>query len=601
MAVRIGELLLKEKRITPEQLQEALSYQRQSGGKLGANLVKLGFVKDEEITSLLSKQYGVPSISLNQFEIDPAVIKLVPAETAHKYQIIPLSRVGATLTIAMTDPTNVFALDDLKFMTGYNVEPVVAWETAVLDAIQKYDGAPGLGPNKGGGNTQKIVESVPGESALEIATRAMQEMPLIDAGDVEVLEELEEISAEALTRQGEEAPVIKLVNVILMSAISKGASDIHVEPYEKEYRVRYRIDGILYNVMSPSLKMRDAITSRIKIMAKLDIAEKRLPQDGRIKIRFSDAGVQRDIDFRVSSLPTLFGEKIVMRLLDRTKLMLDMTKLGFEPESLSKLEAQISKPWGMVLVTGPTGSGKTNTLYSSISRINTPETNIMTAEDPVEFNLVGVNQVQVREAIGLNFAAALRSFLRQDPNIILVGEIRDFETAEIAVKAALTGHLVLSTLHTNDAPSTINRLMNMGIEPFLVASSLNLVCAQRLVRRICTACKIDDPMPAGGAGQRRLLAGAGRDGGAQEGPGLREVQPHRLQGPGRPLRGDGHHRRAARADPGRRLGARAAAQGDRGRDDHAARQRAAQDRRRRDHARGSRSRDGQVARLAATG
>ncbi len=491
MAVRIGELLLKEKRITPEQLQEALSYQRSNGGKLGANLVKLGFVKDEEITSLLSKQYGVPSISLNQFEIDPAVIKLVPAETAHKYQIIPLSRVGATLTIAMTDPTNVFALDDLKFMTGYNVEPVVAWETAVLDAIQKYYGAPGIGGSK---NSQKIVEMAPGESALDMAARAMSEMPMMDADDVEILDEVDEISAEALTRQGEEAPVIKLVNVILMSAISKGASDIHVEPYEKEYRVRYRVDGLLHNVMSPPLKMKDAITSRIKIMAKLDIAEKRLPQDGRIKIRFSDAGQQRDIDFRVSVLPTLFGEKIVMRLLDRTKLMLDMTKLGFEPESLAKLEAQIAKPWGMVLVTGPTGRGKTNTLYSSISRINTVETNIMTAEDPVEFNLVGVNQVQVRESIGLNFASALRSFLRQDPNIILVGEIRDFETAEIAVKAALTGHLVLSTLHTNDAPSTINRLMNMGIEPFLVASSLNLVCAQRLVRRICINCKVDDPV-----------------------------------------------------------------------------------------------------------
>ena len=492
MAVRIGELLLKEKRITSEQLQEALSYQRSNGGKLGANLVKLGFVKDEEITSLLSKQYGVPSISLNQFEIDPVVIKLVPAETAHKYQIIPLSRVGATLTIAMTDPTNVFALDDLKFMTGYNVEPVVAWETAVLDAIQKYYGAPGSG-NKG---NKQVIEMAPGESALDMATRAMSEMPMLDADDVEILDEVDEISAEALTRQGEEAPVIKLVNVILMSAISKGASDIHVEPYEKEYRVRYRIDGLLHSVMNPPLKMKDAITSRIKIMAKLDIAEKRLPQDGRIKIRFSDAGQQRDIDFRVSVLPTLFGEKIVMRLLDRTKLMLDMTKLGFEPESLKKLEAQIAKPWGMVLVTGPTGSGKTNTLYSSISRINTMETNIMTAEDPVEFNLVGVNQVQVRESIGLNFAAALRSFLRQDPNIILVGEIRDFETAEIAVKAALTGHLVLSTLHTNDAPSTINRLMNMGIEPFLVASSLNLVCAQRLVRRICANCKIDEPLPA---------------------------------------------------------------------------------------------------------
>jgi len=342
-----------------------------------------------------------------------------------------------------------------------------------------------------GGASVQIVST---ESALEMAAKALEEMPT-DVGEVEVMDDLEEISAEALTRQGEEAPVIKLVNVILMSAISKGASDIHIEPYEKEFRVRYRIDGILYNVMQPSLKMRDAITSRIKIMAKLDIAEKRLPQDGRIKIRFNDKGASKDIDFRVSCLPTLFGEKIVMRLLDKGKLMLDMTKLGFESESLRKLETQIQKPWGMVLVTGPTGSGKTNTLYSSISRINMPETNIMTAEDPVEFNLPGVNQVQVRENIGLNFAAALRSFLRQDPNIILVGEIRDFETAEIAVKAALTGHLVLSTLHTNDAPSTINRLMNMGIEPFLVASSLNLVCAQRLVRRLCTNCKEPEDVP----------------------------------------------------------------------------------------------------------
>jgi type IV pilus assembly protein PilB len=497
MPVRIGELLLKEKRISAEQLQEALNYQRTTGGKLGANLVKLGFVKDEEITALLSKQYGVPSIALNQFEIDPAVIKLVPGETARKYQIVPLSRAGATLTIAMTDPTNVFAMDDVKFMTGYNVEPVVASEIAVLDSIDKYYGAgtaPSEKPKAGGPVVQ---QEQGGESALEAAARSLNEMPTtLDAdGDVEVMEELEEISAEMLTRQGEEAPVIKLVNVILMSAISKGASDIHIEPYEKEYRIRYRIDGILYNIMAPPLKMRDAITSRVKIMAKLDIAEKRLPQDGRIKIRFSDSGQSKDIDFRVSCLPTLFGEKIVMRLLDKGKLMLDMTKLGFEPESLTKLETQIQKPWGMVLVTGPTGSGKTNTLYSSISKVNTPETNIMTAEDPVEFNLLGVNQVQVREAIGLNFAAALRSFLRQDPNIILVGEIRDFETAEIAVKAALTGHLVLSTLHTNDAPSTINRLMNMGIEPFLVASSLNLVCAQRLVRRVCVNCKIEDDVP----------------------------------------------------------------------------------------------------------
>ncbi|HTM05097.1 MAG TPA: type IV-A pilus assembly ATPase PilB [Vicinamibacterales bacterium] len=480
MAVRIGELLLKEKRITPEQLQEALNYQRQNGGKLGFNLIKLGYVRDEEITALLSKQYGVPSIALAQFEIDPAVIKLVPADTSQKYQIVPLSRAGATLTIAMTDPTNVFAMDDIKFMTGYNVEPVVASETAVIDAIQKYYG--------------KAVPAGTVPSALEVASKALEEMPVDDDADVEVLDELEEISADLLAKQGEEAPVIKLVNVILMSAIQKGASDIHIEPYEKELRVRYRVDGILYNIMQPPLKFRDAMTSRIKIMSKLDIAEKRLPQDGRIKIRFQDNGVAKEIDFRVSCLPTLFGEKIVMRLLDKDKLMLDMTKLGFEPESLAKFETAIQKPWGMVLVTGPTGSGKTNTLYSSISRINTPETNIMTAEDPVEFNLVGVNQVQVRENIGLNFAAALRSFLRQDPNIILVGEIRDFETAEIAVKAALTGHLVLSTLHTNDAPSTVNRLMNMGIEPFLVASSLNLVCAQRLVRRICKHCV--EPHPA---------------------------------------------------------------------------------------------------------
>jgi type IV pilus assembly protein PilB len=491
MAVRIGELLLKEKRITPEQLQEALNYQRQNGGKLGFNLIKLGFVKDDEITALLSKQYGVPSIALGQFDVDANVVKLVPSETALKYQIIPLSRSGATLTIAMTDPTNVFAMDDIKFMTGYNVEPVVASETAVVDAITKYYGKTGTTNGNGGGYTAPS-----GPSALEVASKALDDMPVLsDTGDVEVLEEFEEISAEALAKQGEEAPVIKLVNVILMSAIQKGASDIHIEPYEKELRVRYRIDGILYNIMQPSMKYRDAITSRIKIMSKLDIAEKRLPQDGRIKIRFQDGGEMRDIDFRVSCLPTLFGEKIVMRLLDKTKLMLDMTKLGFESESLQRFEHAISKPWGMVLVTGPTGSGKTNTLYSSIARINTVETNIMTAEDPVEFNLMGVNQVQVRENIGLNFAAALRSFLRQDPNIILVGEIRDFETAEIAVKAALTGHLVLSTLHTNDAPSTINRLMNMGIEPFLVASSLNLVCAQRLVRRICKNCTEPDPTP----------------------------------------------------------------------------------------------------------
>jgi type IV pilus assembly protein PilB len=491
MAVRIGELLLKEKRITPEQLQKALTHQKANGGKLGFNLVQLGLVKDEDITALLSKQYGVPSINLAQFDIDVGVVKLIPAETAHKYQVIPLSRAGATLTIAMTDPTNVFAMDDIKFMTGYNVEPVVASEGAVQAAIEKYY------PSPSAKSASSMTVAASGPSTLEMASRGLEELQAsLDAGGaVEVLDELEEISAEALAKQGEEAPVVRLVNVVLMSAIQKGASDIHIEPYEKELRVRYRIDGILYNIMSPPMKFREAIASRVKIMAKLDIAEKRLPQDGRIKIRFNENGAAKEIDFRVSCLPTLFGEKIVMRLLDKDKLMLDMTKLGFESESLAKFEAAILRPWGMVLVTGPTGSGKTNTLYSSIAKINTPETNIMTAEDPVEFNLAGVNQVQVKETIGLNFAAALRSFLRQDPNIILVGEIRDFETAEIAVKAALTGHLVLSTLHTNDAPSTINRLMNMGIEPFLVASSVHLICAQRLVRRVCQNCKEPAPLP----------------------------------------------------------------------------------------------------------
>ena len=427
-----------------------------------------------------------------------------------------------------------------------------------------------------------------------MVTKALEETAAIVDDDVELLEEMEQIDVASLERQGGEAPVIRLVNLMLMSAIQKGASDIHIEPYEKEFRVRFRIDGILYNVMAPPMKFRDAITSRIKIMAKLDIAEKRLPQDGRIKIRFAAEGATKEIDFRVSCLPTLFGEKIVLRLLDKDKLMLDMTKLGFEPESLAKLETAIAKPWGMVLVTGPTGSGKTNTLYSSISKINTMETNIMTAEDPVEFNLVGVNQVQVRENIGLNFAAALRSFLRQDPNIILVGEIRDFETAEIAVKASLTGHLVLSTLHTNDAPSTISRLMNMGIEPFLVASSVNLICAQRLVRRICSRVQGRSPARAAGAGRSRLHAGRSADGRAEEGDRLREVQQHRLQGPRRSLRGHGDHRGAARADPRRRLRPRTEAQGGRGRHDHAAPQRPAQGDGRGHDDRRSRTGDGQV-------
>jgi type IV pilus assembly protein PilB len=430
-------------------------------------------VKDEEIAGLLSRQYGVPAINLARFEIDPTVIKLVPAETAQKYQILPLSRAGANLTIAMVDPTNVFAMDDIKFMTGYNVEPVVASETAIMASIDKYYGS---------------------AHSLQLK-EVMSELAETDGGDVEVLEEASDIDLEELERSSEEAPVVKLCNLILTDALRRGASDIHIEPYEREFRVRFRIDGVLYVVMNPPMKLRDAIISRLKIMSKLDISEKRLPQDGRIKIRMNSNGKMRELDYRVSTLPTLFGEKVVLRLLDKENLMLDMTKLGFEVSSLKHFEEAILKPWGMVLVTGPTGSGKTNTLYSAISRLNTPETNIMTAEDPVEFNLVGINQVQMKDSIGLNFAAALRSFLRQDPNIVLVGEIRDFETAEIAVKAALTGHLVLSTLHTNDAPSTINRLMNMGIEPFLVATSVHLICAQRLVRRICKECRSPMEVP----------------------------------------------------------------------------------------------------------
>ena len=471
MALKLGDLLLKAKLINQDQLGEALKLQQSSGLKLGEALVKLGIVTEDDITETLSAQFGVPSINLTHFEIDPGVLKLVAADVARKYNILPVNKTGATLTIAMADPTNVFALDDIKFMTGYNVEPVVASEMALQSAIDRHYGA---------------------THALELK-KVMEEMSAIDQADtsLEVVEEEEDqtIDLEKLAEEGEEAPVIRLVNIILTDAIKRGASDIHVEPYEKEYRVRYRVDGILYEVMNPPPKLREAIASRIKILAKLDIAEKRLPQDGRIKIKMKLAGKVKELDYRVSTLPTLFGEKIVCRLLDKDNLMLDMTKLGFERESLNRFEKAILRPWGMVLVTGPTGSGKTNTLYSALSRINTPETNIMTAEDPVEFNLPGINQVQMRDAIGLNFAAALRSFLRQDPNIILVGEIRDFETAEIAVKAALTGHLVLSTLHTNDAPSTVNRLMNMGIEPYLVATSVILIAAQRLIRRVCTNCK----------------------------------------------------------------------------------------------------------------
>jgi type IV pilus assembly protein PilB len=397
---------------------------------------------------------------------------LVPEETAKRYQILPLSRVGASLTIAMVDPTNVFAMDDIKFMTGFNIEPVVASESAILDAIQKaYE--------------QPIAEENVDDLLASMG----------DEADVELQADQEELDLGELEKSADEAPIVKLVNIVLTDAVKRGASDIHIEPYEKEYRVRFRIDGVLQHIMSPPMKLKDAITSRIKIMAKMDISEKRLPQDGRIMLKMHVGGKKKQLDYRVNCLPTLWGEKVVLRLLDKENLRLDMTKLGFEPESLERFTRAVLKPYGMVLVTGPTGSGKTNTLYSSVSLLNKPDTNILTAEDPVEFQLHGVNQVQMKESIGLNFAAALRAFLRQDPNVILVGEIRDFETAEIAIKAALTGHLVLSTLHTNGAPETISRLMNMGIEPFLVATAVHLICAQRLVRRICGECKEELSLP----------------------------------------------------------------------------------------------------------
>src|SRR5919198_1272178 len=485
MSQRLGDLLVKEKVITPEQLTQATKVQKESNCRLGSALVKLGFLTDEDVTNFLSRQYGVPAINLSYFEIDPAVVKLIPFETAKRYQILPLSRVGASLTIAMVDPTNVFAMDDIKFMTGFNIEPVVAAEAAILAGIDKAYG------DAHDEDLEKLMADI-GETEPDVE---------LQAGDDD------DLAASELEKAAEEAPIVKLVNLILTDAVKRSASDIHIEPYEKEYRVRFRIDGVLQTIMTPPLKLKDAIISRLKIMSKLDISEKRLPQDGRIMLKVNLAGKRKTLDYRVSTLPTVWGEKIVLRLLDKDNLRLDMTALGFEAQSLAKFEKAILKPYGMVLVTGPTGSGKTNTLYSSIARLNTPETNIMTAEDPVEFQVPGVNQVQMKEQIGLNFAAALRSFLRQDPNIILVGEIRDFETAEIAIKAALTGHLVLSTLHTNGAPETISRLMNMGIEPFLVATSVHMIVAQRLVRRVCKDCAEELDLPV----QAMVEAGYGPD------------------------------------------------------------------------------------------
>ncbi len=465
---RLGKMLVNARLITSDQLQQALEAQKKDGGRLGSTLVELGYLDGDRLLNFLSLQYGVPPVDLSKVQIDPAIIKLLPGDVVEKYQVVPVKRTGAILTLAMEDPTNVSAIDNIKFMTGYDIQPVIASETAIRTAMAKYY-----------------------DSATSQMENVLKDVSDEDANVDIVAEEKDNVSLSQLKEAVEEAPVVKLANLILIEAIKKGASDIHIEAYEKKFRVRYRIDGNLAETMEPPMKWKNALTSRIKIMSSLDIAERRLPQDGRIKLKTGE----KEVDMRVSILPCLFGEKIVMRLLDKSNLQLDLTKLGFEPKALQDLMAAVESPYGMVLVTGPTGSGKSTTLYSALYYINTPDINIMTAEDPVEYNLYGINQVQMKDEIGLNFAAALRSFLRQDPDVIMVGEIRDYETAEIAVKAALTGHLVLSTLHTNDAPSTINRLLNMGIEPFLVASSVVLILAQRLVRRICKQCKEIDKVP----------------------------------------------------------------------------------------------------------
>ena len=460
MSVRLGELLVSKGLINAKQLEDALQEQKISGNKLGSSLVKLSLISEKNLVSFLSRHYGVPAIDLSEAQIDPEVIKMIPPDVVFKYQVIPIKRIGSTLRVAMNDPSNILAIDDIKFLTSCHVEVFVSTESAIKAAIDKfYDSSESLAD---------IMDSMDGAEKMEL------------------LEESDEVDIRELQQASEDAPVIKLVNLILNEAIKRKASDIHLEPYEKVFRVRFRTDGVLQEFMKPPMKLKNAIISRAKIMAKLDIAERRLPQDGRIKMKY---GKDKEMDFRVSVLPTLYGEKVVMRLLDKSNLQLDMTKLGFEEKPLKEFKEAIHKPFGMVLVTGPTGSGKTTTLYSALAELNQITENISTAEDPVEFNLMGINQVQMHEEIGLTFASSLRSFLRQDPDIIMVGEIRDFETAEIAIKAALTGHLVLSTLHTNDAPSTINRLLNMGIEPFLVASSVNLIAAQRLARMICEYCK----------------------------------------------------------------------------------------------------------------
>lgn len=469
MSTKLGHLLLSKNIITDDQLNKAVNLQKKEGGRIASNLVKLDILSEDVLINFLSEQYHVASVSLSPEEVDTSVIKFIPYDVAHKYQIFPISKNGAVLTVAMIDPSNVFAIDDVKFMTGYEVQPVVASETAIKEAIAHHY-------EQSAEELQNVVDS--------LAEFKDEGLDFIQESD-------DDVDLGELQNAMDEAPVVKLVNLILSEAIMRGASDIHLEPYEKSFRVRYRIDGVLYDVMQPPSKLKAALTSRIKIMSELDIAERRLPQDGRIKLKIRNKGV----DLRVSTLPTLFGEKIVMRILDKSNLNLDLTKLGFEEGALKDFQESIISPYGMVLVTGPTGSGKTTTLYSALSTVNEIDVNIMTAEDPVEYNLDGINQVHVKDDIGLSFAAALRSFLRQDPDIVMVGEIRDFETAEIAVKAALTGHLVLSTLHTNDAPSTISRLLNMGIEPFLVSASVIVIIAQRLCRRICEQCREELDVP----------------------------------------------------------------------------------------------------------
>ena len=491
MAERLGELLVKRNYITLDQLKKASDEQKMKGGRLESTLVRLGFIKEDELLSFLSAQYRVPSVKLSKVEVNPNVIKLVPASIAKKYFIIPVNRVGPKLTMAMADPSNIVVIDEVKFMTGFNVEPVVASEAEIIDAIKKYYGGGGHLPSTGSAPFQASDYALEDEKISEDGVSLIDE-EAVDVGEFDKLvhgaiDNVEVVDTQTTDDLTEiEGPIIKIVNGIMIRAIKLGASDIHFEPYEKMLRVRLRIDGVMRREMALPIQIKNAVTSRLKIMAKLDIAEKRLPQDGRIKLRL---GKGREMDFRVSAVPVLFGEKVVLRLLDKSALQLDMTKLGFEESSLQDLMNAIHRPVGMILVTGPTGSGKTTTLYSALSELNKESENVMTAEDPIEYNFMGINQVQMHEEIGLTFASSLRSFLRQDPDIIMVGEVRDFETAQIAIQAALTGHMVLSTVHTNDAPGTITRLIDMGIEPFLISSAVILILAQRLIRKICVDCK----------------------------------------------------------------------------------------------------------------